>query len=477
MPFSSVSFLLYLLPVTLFIYYICFPANHLRNFVLLFASLVFYAFGQTYYFLILLGSIAFNWAIGQLIRYGKGVKKTRRGVFFFGIAINLLILVFFKQIAFVFSLVSPLVSGFVPETSPMLPLGLSFFTLQAVSYLIDIFRGKIAPDKNIVRVGLYLAFFPKIIAGPVVGYQEFSQEMLHRQHSMKKLSAGVCRFVVGLAKKVLIANVLMPVANNIFSWSAMGRFEFNVPATLALLGVVCYALQLYFELSGYADMAIGLAGMFGFNLPENFNHPFTAASMTEFWRRWQMTLLGWFREYLYPVFSKNQPANNDIVVRNLLFTWAFFGLWHGADWTWLFWVAWNYLLLLAEFFFDYPRRLGRSAVMRAYTLVAVAVGMVLMRADGIYAAGRYFMNLFGMNMNGFFSDVAWVLLRENWIVLLIAIIFSTPVARKAKEWALAKTSGASGGLLTVLYPSGVVLLFAATVVVMTQQYFLPFIYY
>ncbi len=377
MVFSSITFLLCFLPVTLIAYYLA--GNRLRNLVLLLASLLFYAWGEGGYVLIMLLSIALNFVVGRLLDRTEG-KQARTAVLAGGIGLNLALLGYFKYGNWLVEIVAGLVPGLkAPEilADPIhLPIGISFFSFQALSYIIDVYRHDTQSQRNPLHLGLYIASFPQLIAGPIVRYRQVAEQIRHRLHDFSTFASGVERFIFGLSKKVLIANPLSAMADLIFSQQYA-----HLPVEIAWLGIICYALQIYFDFSGYSDMAVGLGRMFSFQFPENFNYPYISRSIQEFWRRWHITLSTWFRDYLYiPLGGSRQGAVK--TYRNLVVVFLLCGLWHGASWNFVVWGAMHGVFLALE------RRVLKRVLQsvprlfcHVYTLLVVLVAWVFFRVE------------------------------------------------------------------------------------------------
>ncbi|GHV37731.1 alginate O-acetylation protein [Spirochaetia bacterium] len=485
MSFSSSVFILYFLPAALILYYLCWFSRPLQNLVLLTASLVFYAFGQTTYFIILIFSVLWNWMVGMLIGMHRGRWRT---VFLAaGCLVNLGVLLFFKQLP---PFINAVFAGWTPwapvpitPVSKLVPLGLSYYTLQACGYCVDVYRRTYGAEKNPLMIGLYLSFFPKMAAGPLIPYADMKEQLLcggtlRRKFSPEEFSAGLCRFACGLAKIVLFGGSMARISDYVFIWSEMGQADINVPALLAWVGLLALSLKIYYQLSGYADAAVGLGLMFGIRLPENFNYPFYSPSLTIFWQRWNITVLGWFREYAFPFLRQfnRRKGNMDMVILHLFFTWVLFAFWHGSGWTRFFWGALQFLFLLVEHFFSYFGIPRDKWYMRVYTLVVVILSFVFLRTVDLYQAGAFFRNLFGANHNGFFSAVAWVFVRENWIWLAGGILFCFPFWSGLRNRFQAKFAGWVPVSLA-LYPILMAALLAVTLIFMSQDILVPFEYY
>lgn len=382
MVFSNPVFLWLFLPATLAVYFL--SGRPLRNGILLAASLFFYAWGEDEYVLILIASILMNYAAGRWIGPAKG--RMRLIALWTGIACNLLLLAYFKYTGF---LLGSLNVANAQEIAPALPIGISFFTFQALSYLVDLYFRRVAMQRNPFDLALYISLFPQLIAGPIVRYAEVETALKDRSTSRSDVSVGMERFVHGLAKKTLIADPMGLVADQIYAIPAGGL----TPET-AWAGAIAYSLQLYFDFSAYSDMAIGLGRILGFRFPENFNYPYVSTSVTEFWRRWHMTLSRWFRDYLYIPLGGNRKGASRTYV-NLLLVFLATGLWHGAAWTFVVWGLWHGMFLILERL-GLERALGAlpRAVSHVYLLLVVVAGWVLFRAGSFGQALEFYQSMF-----------------------------------------------------------------------------------
>lgn len=471
MVFSSIIFLFYFFPITLILYFICSFSRILQNTVLLLASLVFYAWGEPYNVLILIFSILFNSLMGY--RVSQGGKRKRKFFLIFTVVVNLGILFVFKYLGFVWSLLPDQFQTI--NLSIALPIGISFFTFQALSYVIDVYKG-IVPAENPFYVGLYISFFPQLIAGPIIQYKTIATDIRERKVTFHKFGLGMSRFAVGVIKKVLLANCFAGIADNVFGWSAIGTDKYVVPAMLAWLGSIAYMLQIYYDFSAYSDMAIGLALCFGFKFGENFNYPYVATSIQDFWKRWHISLTDWFREYVYFPLGGSRVQNRDIMVRNLFIVWLLTGIWHGANWTFILWGMLYFVVQLAERFFHYPEKMN-IWMRHVYTLLVINIGWVLFRANDLYQAGRYILNMFGLNRNGIYSGLALIMLKENWVFLLAGFIFATPIARNINEYLYRHRNFMTTFAVSVCYPVGIMLLFLLSVGYLASGSYNPFIYF
>ncbi|MCI2105359.1 MAG: MBOAT family protein [Intestinimonas sp.] len=423
MLFSSLVFLFAFLPAVLLGYYgILRGMRRAQNGFLLLASLLFYAWGEPWFVLVMMGSILANCGFGLWVHTRRLYHRSVRAPVVAAAACNLGLLFVFKYLAFVLQNLNFLGFGFpVPELG--LPIGISFFTFQALSYVLDVATGRAEVQRSPFRLGLYISFFPQLIAGPIVKYATVARALSDRRENWGDFSSGCCRFVVGLGKKVLLANQLAVVTD-----AAWNTLPSGLSVSMAWLGAACYTLQIYYDFSGYSDMAIGLGRMFGFHFDENFRHPYASVSVTEFWRRWHISLSQWFRDYVYIPLGGNR-AGREKLLRNLFVVWLLTGIWHGANWTFLLWGLLYFVLLCLEKFFG----LGRgwpSGIGWLYTILMVNFAWVLFRADNLPAAGRYLAAMFGAGGAG---GNALFYLQENAVVLTLALLFSLPLADRLSE--------------------------------------------
>lgn len=425
MLFSSLIFLYSFLPLLLLALLLLPKSWH--NGILLLASLVFYAWGGVSYTAILLISILLNYGIGRWIAARQ--PAAAKPVLILGLVLNLGLLVFFKYVLFFVSQINVGLEWLGKESVDLpkivLPLGISFFTFQGISYLVDVYRGTTAVQKNIGRLGLYIALFPQLIAGPIVRYQDLAGQLGSRSVGWGNISLGLERFVIGLAKKVLLANNFALVADAIFSAQPE-----SLSWPVAWLGVMVYALQIYFDFSGYSDMAIGLGRMFGFIIPENFNFPYLARSVREFWRRWHISLSQWFRDYVYISLGGSKGSLRQ-TYRNLILVFLLTGFWHGANWTFLCWGAFHGIFMLAERG-RFGTWLAKSSkvLQHLYLLFVIGWSWVLFRAESIDYALRYYQRLLGLGkLSDFQLEISTYLDWEFRIALLLGILFSIPIGR------------------------------------------------
>ncbi len=461
MLFSSIPFLYVFLPATLLLYFAA--PRRMKNAVLLLCSLVFYGWGEPKYLLLMLFSIAQGYLFGLLIEKYRG--KTRSTVFFWlSVSLSLLLLAYFKYADFFLDSFRAVTGLPVPALQIALPIGISFYTFQILSYVVDVRRGDASAQKNPIDLAAYIAMFPQLIAGPIVRYTDVAAQLRTRTHTRAGTAAGTRRFVLGLAKKILIANVLGQLVQ---------QFQTaQDPDTLFhWLYAVGFMLQIYFDFSAYSDMAIGLGAIFGFRFSENFNYPYCSASITEFWRRWHISLGSWFRDYVYIPLGGSRVGKWKLL-RNLLLVWAATGLWHGAAWNFVLWGLFYAVLLIAEKFALLPKLQKHPAIGRVYTLLFVLLGFVLFDAPSLSAAASRIAGLFGGAGAGVES---LYYLRSYAVVLLLAVLGATPLPKRLL--ARLRKNRVCGVLLDVLEPIVLVALLALCTAYLIDGSFNPFLYF
>ncbi|MCR4595038.1 MAG: MBOAT family protein [Clostridiales bacterium] len=419
MVFSSLEFLCVFLPAV-FILYTLIPSIRVKNALLIIASLLFYAYGEALYVFLMIASSVLNYLCA--LWTSKGQQKQRKAAIVIAVILNLSILGVFKYAGFFVSSLNSVASLSIPVPQIALPIGISFFTFQALSYVIDVYRGTVDVQKNYFKVLLYICFFPQLIAGPIVKYRDINEQISERTQTMEKTALGLRRFICGLAKKVLIANTMGLVADSFFDNELK---LLSLPG--AWLGIIAYIFQIYYDFSGYSDMAIGLGHMFGFDFKENFNYPYGSSSIKEFWRRWHISLSTWFKEYLYIPLGGNRKGKARAAVNRLI---VFFctGLWHGASWTFVLWGLWHGFFLLLEEYIPPMKKMPRI-LGHIYTMLVVILGFVLFRADSISFAGGYIVRMFSLKG---LSDTTLSLAAEQltpWFVfiLIAAVIGCAPI--------------------------------------------------
>ena len=437
MLFSSLLFLFVYLPVTLAVYFLV-PARW-RNLWLFIVNLVFYGWGEPVYILLMVFSITLNYASGLLIVRRREKGKT---VLTFCIVLNQALLFFFKYYDFLaenLRLIPFL--AFLPPLGLRLPIGISFYTFQAMSYPIDVYRGRVEPQKNYIRFGTFVALFPQLIAGPIVRYRDIAAELADRRITRVSFASGVRRFIQGLRKKVLLANAIGALWD---VYKAMDPSALSVAD--AWLGAVAFTFQIYFDFSGYSDMAIGLGRMLGFEFPENFRYPYLADSITDFWRRWHITLSSWFRDYVYIPLGGNRKGLKRQLL-NLLIVWCLTGIWHGASWNYLLWGLYYALLLMLEKAF-LLRRLDRGPrwIAHLYALILVVIGWVVFSLEDLGQCTGYLAALFGGG-KGLVSSVFLYYLRSFAPTLVILALCATPLPRRIFDRLPEKVRGCAAPIL------------------------------
>ena len=468
MLFTEPSFLFLFLPVLLALYFLRRPHGGYANVLLLAASVLFYARGGGAFTWLMLASIAFNY--GMAIAVARERSKRWLAA---AIAVNLIVLGVFKYANFFGDNINALLTAFhvgpfaVPQV--LLPIGISFYTFHAISYVVDVYRGDATAQKSPVHAALYLLLFPQLIAGPIIRYREIADQLARRVVRIDDFAAGARRFIVGLGKKVLIANNVATAADGIF---ALAPSELS--AALAWLGIVCYTLQIYFDFSGYSDMAIGLGRMFGFRFPENFRWPYVADTVQDFWRRWHISLSSWFRDYLYVPLGGNRVSRRRMYF-NLVLVFFLCGLWHGASWSFVVWGLYHGTFLVVE-------RLGLAAFVRrlpvavrhAYLLVVVMIGWVFFRADTLQHAAAYLGAMAGASAPGVTPfDVAWFLTPKVALAIFAGAIGSAPVFQVTAF----ERQAARGWLAEVAASAALAAVLAASILQIAGRSYDPFIYF
>lgn len=434
MVFSSNVFLMVFLPVTLLIYFLV-PDRYLRarNCVLLAASLVFYGWGEPKYIFVMLLSILFNYILALMIAKASTVKQSRL-LLVLNVAGNLGLLGFFKYTDFMIDTVNGILGGAISPLNIALPIGISFYTFQTMSYVIDVYWGKVKAQKDLIAFACYVTLFPQLIAGPIVRYSDVEAQLMARSSRSDQIAEGIRRFILGFGKKVLLANQIYVV------WKEIAVND-QLSVAAAWLGAVAYTFQIYFDFSGYSDMAIGLGKIFGFDYLENFNYPYISRSITEFWRRWHMSLSSWFKEYVYVPLGGNRKGFKRQIL-NIAIVWALTGLWHGASWNFVAWGVYFGIILIIEKLWLLKILDKLPVVFRhVYSLILIVIGWVIFAIDDLGQVGTYVSMMFGAG--GMFTDDAffYFLQTRGWL-LLLCIVGSTPLPAKAASWVSEKLAAA-----------------------------------
>ncbi|MDU1567711.1 MAG: MBOAT family O-acyltransferase [Clostridium sp.] len=465
MLFSSSVFIFIFLPLVLFLYYI--SGKKIRNYILLLASLIFYAWGGVNYLKILMVSILINYIFGLLIDKTVDRSHLRKFILILGIILNLALLFYYKYYDFFIENINNILNMNLELKRIVLPIGISFFTFQGMSYIIDIYRNDGKVNKNIFSVALYISFFPQLVAGPIIKYKTIDEQIRVRKESIDYFSYGINRFVIGLGKKIIISDMLGTISDNIFLLANSS----GIDMITAWIGAICYTLQIYFDFSGYSDMAIGLGHLFGFKFPENFNYPYISRSITEFWRRWHISLSTWFKEYLYIPLGGNRRGN---VYFNLFVVFLVTGLWHGASWNFVIWGLWHGMFMIIERVIrneNWYKKIP-SFIKIFITLFIVIIGWVLFKATTLEEGLKYLSIMFGLsNFSNITFEYTYFISRKFIVLIIIGIIASTPIFknifnryRDIKVFELIKT---------IL----IILLFIISIIFMVNSTYSPFIYF
>lgn len=421
MLFSSMTFLFLFLPAVCAVYYLV--PKRLKNDVLLASSFFFYAWGEPHYVFIMILSVFINYA-GALL-----IEKTNFKKFFLALTIllNLGFLGYFKYFNFLAENINLLLRRDIDPLKIIMPIGISFYTFQAMSYVIDVYRKTAPAQKNIYNLALYIVLFPQLVAGPIVKYHDIAAQIDGREEDIDKVYRGILRFIGGLAKKVMIANTLGAVADEIFAADLQ-----YISVFLAWIGALAYMFQIYFDFSGYSDMAIGLCLVFGFKIPENFNYPYVSKSITEFWRRWHISLSTWFKQYLYIPLGGNRISKARTAV-NLMIVFLVTGFWHGASWNFILWGFWHGCFIIIEKLSGLNTEkpgIFRNALLRGYAMLVVVLGWVMFRADTLPAAAAYFKKMFGLIPDKYAAlNPVYYVDGQELLAFTFAVLLSTPAAR------------------------------------------------
>ena len=466
MLFSSIVFLFSFLPAVMILYYLL-PVRF-RNVILLLASLVFYAWGEPVYLFLMLLSILFNYFSGLDIAWNLQDKRAAKRSLVFNLIINLAVLGFFKYEGFVLDTLNGILPVHISYHALPLPIGISFYTFQILSYIIDVYRGNVKVQTNLPNFALYVTMFPQLIAGPIVQYADVDEQLASREVSRTKFGEGSMYFIRGLAKKVLLANT----SGMIFT-EVSGLAKDNIAVMTAWLGAFAYMFQIYFDFSGYSDMAIGLGKMFGFEFNMNFNYPYVSKSITEFWRRWHISLSSWFRDYVYIPLGGNRVSKIKHI-RNLLIVWFLTGLWHGAAWNFVAWGLYYGVILIIEKYLLSPvlDRLP-DVVRHIYSIVLVVIGWVLFFSSSFGQAADYIRVMFGAGAHGFADRESMYLLTSNLILWLILIFGSTPLVHFRYEHMLRSKKWNTTIINSVVYAA----LFIVCIAYLVTETYNPFLYF
>ncbi len=458
MVFSSITFLFYFLPIVLALYYLV--PNKFKNLILLISSFIFYFYGEPKYVLLMAFSIISTYICGILVDKYRGTK-TAKLFLILEIIISIGLLIYFKYADFIIKNINLWLSQKIDLINVLLPIGISFYTFQMISYVVDIYRGEVKVQKNILKLATYVSLFPQLIAGPIVRYSTIEKQLENREYSINKFSLGVRRFVIGLGKKVLIANVIGTLVNTFF----ISEDKSILFYWLYAIGVM---LQIYFDFSGYSDMAIGLGKMFGFDFLENFNYPYIATSITDFWRRWHISLSSWFRDYVYIPLGGNRVSKIKWI-RNIMVVWILTGLWHGAEWNFIIWGIYFGILLIIEKLFLLKKTEKIPKFLKViYTLFFVMISFIIFNGNEII---ENIKGLFGIGNISVISKESIYYLKSYFIVILIGIIGATPIMKNiVKKEKIKKITN----ILEPIYLFSILLLSTSYII---DGSFNPFLYF
>ena len=461
MLFTSISFLYYFLPIVISIYFIV--PKKMRNFVLLISSMVFYFYGEPKYIFLMLAEFLIAYIGAILIN-----KYKSRSLLIATISIHIGLLFVFKYTDFIISNVNNVLGTNLALLRIALPIGISFYTFQILSYVIDVYKGKVKVQKSFLKLATYVSLFPQLIAGPIVRYETIEKELDYRKHSFEDFSYGIRRFTIGLAKKVLIANMLGELCNKFIATDEKTVLFYWAFA-------ISYMLQIYFDFSAYSDMAIGLGRMFGFHFLENFNYPYISKSITEFWRRWHISLSSWFRDYVYIPLGGNREGLKKHI-RNILIVWLLTGIWHGASWNFIVWgLLFGAILIIEKLFLGKYLEKCPNFFKRIYVLFIVMISFVIFNAENMKEAYKNIIGLFGANGESFVNKYTLYYLRSYMVILIIAIIGATPILKNV--FLKLKENKKANKIINVLEPIFIILLLLMVTAYLVDNSYNPFLYF
>ena len=461
MVFTSITFLYYFLPIVLLIYFIT-PYKY-KNGVLLLSSLIFYFYGEPKYILLMIFEVLLAYFSMLIVS-----KSNNKLLYILTIIIHILLLCIFKYLNFFTSNINSIFNINLPLSNIILPIGISFYTFQIISYEIDVYKKRVNVQKNLLKLATYIFMFPQLIAGPIVRYSDIEHELDKRKHSFDNFSYGVERFMIGLFKKVLIANTLGELSNILITST-------DISILLYWIFAVSYMLQIYFDFSGYSDIAIGIGRIFGFHFLENFNYPYMATSITDFWHRWHISLSSWFRDYIYIPLGGNRKGVKK-QIRNILIVWLLTGLWHGANYTFIVWgLLFGIMLIIEKFILSKYLKNTPYIIKRVYTLFIVLISFVIFRSDNINEAFNIIKGLFGFNTKVFSNSFTIYYLKSYFIILLLGIILSTPllsniITRLRKNNVLNK-------IINLFEPLLIILILVLVTACLIDNSYNPFLYF
>ncbi len=463
MLFSSINFLYYFLPCVLILYFLV-PTKY-KNSILLISSLLFYFYGEPIYILVMLAAIVSSYIHGILI---NKYPKHKKIFLISSIIISLGALGLFKYSNFAITNINQLLGTNIKLLNLALPIGISFYTFQILSYVIDVYKGKVPVQKNIIKLATYVSLFPQLIAGPIVRYIDVEKELTNREHTFENFSTGITRFCIGLAKKVLIANQLGELCQIFLQTDEKSILFYWIYG-------ISFSLQIYFDFSAYSDMAIGLGKIFGFHFLENFNYPYISKSITEFWRRWHISLGTWFKDYVYIPLGGNRGGKLKLI-RNILVVWMLTGFWHGAEWTFIFWgLLFGILLMIEKLFLLNKLEKAPKIVGHIYVLFIIMISFIIFNAGSIGEAINQIAGLFGANGETFINHYTVYYLKNYLVIFVIAIIGATPFVKNAINHL--KENGKIRKIVNILEPITVVVLLLVVTAYLVDSSYNPFLYF
>lgn len=471
MLFSSLVFLFIFLPLVIFCYYII--PKKARNLVLLIFSLFFYAYGEPKYIFIMILSISINYTMGLLVDMYRNRKGVIKALISLTVVLNISIIGYYKYANFLIVNLNEVLGSNYDFLNIVMPIGISFFTFQGLSYVIDVYRGDGKVQKNPLNVALYISLFPQLIAGPIVRYETIAEQINHRRETLSDFSYGIQRFILGLSKKVLIANTVGLIADEIFNTS-LG----DMSILLSWIGIISYTLQIYFDFSGYSDMAIGLGSMFGFKFLENFNYPYISTSITEFWRRWHISLGTWFRDYVYIPLGGNRVKTLRFLF-NIFTVWFLTGLWHGANWNFILWgLYYGIILILEKMVLGKYIKKTPKVFQHIYTMFLVIIGWLLFRSETIVYAKEYLGVMFGVGDYEIINIKSLYYLIEYKYAFIVGILVSIPIYPYImKKLENIKNKWTKILLRDYIKSVFLILLFLLCIMYLINSTFNPFIYF
>lgn len=461
MLFTSISFLYYFLPIVIILYFIV--PKKFKNFILFLSSIFFYFCGEPIYTFLMIGEIFIAYVGARYLE-----KHRKKSILVSLLAIHIGALGLFKYSDFTINNINQIFGSKIPLLKLALPIGISFYTFQIISYVVDVYRGKVKAQKSFLKLATYVSLFPQLIAGPIVRYETIEKELDNMTSNFENFAYGVRRFVIGLGKKVLIANMLGELCD-VFSTT-------NEKSVLFYwIFAISYSLQIYFDFSAYSDMAIGLGRMFGFHFLENFNYPYISKSITEFWRRWHMSLSSWFRDYVYIPLGGNRKETI-ILVRNIFIVWALTGIWHGANWTFVIWgLMYGIMLIIEKLLLTKHLEKMPSILQRIYVLFTVMISFIIFNANSIGEAWNNIIGLFGANGESLINASTVYYLKSYLVVLVIAIIGSTPLLKNIIEKLKTKTN--ANKIINLLEPIAMASILTIVTAYLVDNSYNPFLYF